>query len=196
MLSRRIVMSRIVMAAENHFSHVKEISVDRISLVDEVRKMCEQNRCGQYGKNWTCPPAVGSIDAFRAELAQFDSSVVVYQVYSIKNSFDWNGMMSGITDFGKRLLAMKKEIEMECPRPRFLVLGAGSCRLCEECTYVQGEACRRPDDACVSIEACGIDVVRLMKDHGLNYHNGKNTVTYIGLIMYSSNGAQAIHRSV
>jgi hypothetical protein len=32
----------------------------------------------------------------------------------------------------------------------------------------------------VSLEACGIDVMRLMKVNGLPYYGGPNTVTYIG----------------
>ncbi|MFC1532843.1 DUF2284 domain-containing protein [Thermodesulfobacteriota bacterium] len=66
---------------------------------------------------------------------------------------------------------------------KFKILGAGGCSQCKQYTYIDEEPCRRPDDALVSLEACGIDVIRLMKDNGLKYYNGKNTVTYIGGIM-------------
>jgi predicted metal-binding protein len=89
-------------------------------------------------------------------------------------------MIAGGTDFKGRLLALKKEIQALGPPLDFLVLGAGGCRLCDPCAYVDREPCRRPDDAIVSLEACGIDVMRLMKDNGLKYDNGKNTVTFIG----------------
>ncbi|MFC1868391.1 DUF2284 domain-containing protein [Thermodesulfobacteriota bacterium] len=177
-------MNKIIMIAENHFSHVKEISVDQIVFSDDVIKMCEQNRCGHYGKNWTCPPATKSIDEFRDEISEFESFIIVSQVYDIKGSFDWTGMMSGVSDFRERLVAAKNEIEKKCPQLTFLILGAGSCSLCETCAYIAGEACGRPEEALVSVEACGIDVVRLMRDNGLKYHHGKNTVTYIGGIMY------------
>lgn len=171
------------MIAENHFSNMKEISVDQITLSEDVIKMCEQNRCGHYGKNWTCPPATRSIDEFRDEISTFDSFIIVSQVYELKGSMDWAGMMSGVSDFRKRLVKAKKEIENSCPGLTFLALAAGSCSLCEPCAYISGEECRRPDEALVSVEACGIDVIRLMRDNGLKYHHGKNTVTFIGGIM-------------
>jgi predicted metal-binding protein len=61
-----------------------------------------------------------------------------------------------------------------------MLLGAGSCQLCPSCSYVDGEPCRRPDDMIVSLEACGINVMSLMKVNNLPYYGGKNTVTYIG----------------
>jgi predicted metal-binding protein len=33
------------------FIEVSEIPFDR-----ELRKSCEMNYCGNYNKNWTCPP--------------------------------------------------------------------------------------------------------------------------------------------
>jgi len=66
-----------------------------------------------------------------------------------------------------------------------ILLGAGSCLLCPQCSYVDGEVCRRPGDMIVSLEACGIDVMRLMKDNELPYYGGPNTVTYIGGVAFS-----------
>jgi len=183
-LSGKTAMNDVTMIAEKHFSNVKEASMDKVILSDEVRQLCEQNRCGRYGKSWVCPPAIKSIDEYRTEISQFESLVVVYNVYGLEDSFDWEGMMAGISDFRERLLSLKKELENECSQSKFLLLGAGSCRLCEQCAYVDGEACRRPDDVFISVEGCGIDVMRLMRDSGLNYNNGPNTVTYIGGIMY------------
>ena len=178
------------MIAERHFSNLKEIPSACITLSHDVRKMCEQNKCGQYGKNWTCPPAVQSIDAFRREMASYDTCLILYQVYSLKSSFDWKGMMAGSADFNDRLLAMKKELETRFPRVKFMMLGAGGCRLCDPCAYVAGEPCRNPDDAMISMEACGMDVMRLMKDNDLKYYNGKNTVTFIGAILYQASAVQ------
>ena len=37
-------------------------SVAKIPFERELRKACEANYCGHYGKNWTCPPMLGDID--------------------------------------------------------------------------------------------------------------------------------------
>lgn len=177
-------MQPIVTLAEHHFDHMKAISTAAITLSPEVRKLCEQNKCGNYGKSWTCPPAVQPIAYFQEKIAEFDTFLVLYQVYNVKNSFDWRGMMAGGSDFKDRILALKKEIVSELPDLNFLIMGAGGCHLCDPCTYPTGEPCRNPDDAIVSVEASGIDVMKLMKDNGLKYYNGKNTVTFIGGIFF------------
>ncbi len=143
--------------------------------------MCEHNACGQYDKNWTCPPAVESLDNIRRKLSMFTNMIIVYKIYNIDSSFDWKGMMSGIMDFRDTLINMKNDFPKDF---KYMILGAGSCLVCERCAYIEGEKCRKPEDAFLSVEACGIDVVRLMKDNGLKYHNGVNTVTYIGAVIY------------
>lgn len=171
--------------AEKHFSGAGEVPIESIIISDEVRRLCEQNACGNYGKNWTCPPAVKPIDEFRKEIARFDAFIVVYRVYDVKSSFDFRGMKAGAADFNNRLLLMKKELEKAGIQSKFRILGAGGCGLCKECAYITGEPCRRPDEALISLEAFGIDVIGLMRGNGLKYYNGKNTVTFIGGIMYS-----------
>jgi predicted metal-binding protein len=178
-------MHLFVALAQNHFDHTKEISTADITLDESVRRMCEQNKCGQYGKNWTCPPAVQSVEAFRQEISSYNTFLIVYQVYAVKSSFDWRGMMAGGKDFAGRLHALKKQMDAAGSGIDFRILGAGGCRLCERCAYLDEEPCRFPLDALVSMEACGIDVMALMKDNGLKYYNGKNTVTFIGGILYN-----------
>lgn len=184
-------MHPLMAIAERHFSNMKEISTATVTLSEDVRKMCAQNKCGQYGKNWTCPPAVQPIDHFKRQIAAFNTFLVVYQVYEVKSSFDWKGMMVGGGNFKERLMALKKEVETQLPDQAFLLLGVGGCSLCDPCAYVTGEPCRNPQDALVSVEACGIDVMKMMKDNGLAYYNGKNTVTFIGGILYHKNFSAA-----
>ena len=179
-------MHPILTQAQDLFENSKAIPTAKITLEDSVRKMCEQNTCGQYGKNWTCPPNIKSVDEFRQEISSFDTCLVVYQVYDVKNSFDWRGMMAGAKDFNHRLFKLKKKIDTVHPDLTFKVLGAGGCSVCERCAYLDDEPCRLPDDAIVSMEACGINVMALMKDNGLKYYNGKNTVTYIGGVLFSN----------
>jgi predicted metal-binding protein len=165
---------------EELFPEFKEIPASDIELKASVRKMCEQNRCGNYGKSWTCPPAVQSLEDFKSQMRGFSKFVVVYKVYNLKSEFDWNGMIAACKLFQEDLVQLKRSLAVKGGPERFLVLGAGGCQLCNSCAYPQGEPCRNPDEAIVSVEACGIDVMSLMKSHDLKYYNGPNTVTYIG----------------
>ena len=161
---------------DKHFPESKGIPIDTIAIKEAVRTLCERNACGHYDRNWACPPALPPLDEMKAAFARHQRFVLVYRVYPVNGSWDLEGMMTAIKDFGDRLAAMRDDLP---PDLDHMLLGAGSCLLCPSCSYVDGKVCRRPDDMIVSLEACGIDVMRLMKVNGLPYHGGPNTVTYI-----------------
>ena len=186
-------MLAIKRIARNHFSNVNEVDFGKVVVSPEVRKLCERNACGYYGRNWMCPPAVEPLEDFKHKIRRFNRFIVVHQVYPVKSSMDWNGMMDGARHFKEKLMEMRKEMEGQGSGTCFLTLGVGACHVCKECSYVDGEPCRRPADAMVSLEACGIDVMRLMKDNGLKYYNGKNTVTYIGGVMFADDPTSDRH---
>jgi len=166
----------------NEFDHSKVVPISKITFDNEVRKLCEQNMCGTFGKCWTCPPAVDSIEDLQAGLEPFSDFRVFYKVYQLEDSFDWEGMTEGMKDFQSRILKLKKLIGKESDD--FLVLGAGSCQICDECTYPE-DPCRLPELAMYSVEAYGIDAMKMMADNGLQYNNGPNTVTYIGGLFFT-----------
>lgn len=174
-----------VLIAARYFDQHTFVPTTCITLSVEVRALCEQNRCGNYGRNWTCPPAVASFDHFRERLSEFDAMLILTDVYTIKDSFDWRGMKESIRQFNEKLLALKKHIASVDDGFRFFILGAGACHLCEPCNYVNRKPCRHPEEAIVSLEACGIDVMRLLKQNGLPYYHGKGTITYVGGLFYN-----------
>lgn len=165
---------------------MKAVSTEKLVISKEVRTLCEQNSCGYYGTNWTCPPAVAPLETLKNRFASFNTILIVYLIHHVKSSFDWKGMMCGAAEFKSRLQTLHGKIKETDPLFPFLLLGMGSCDLCKTCTYTLGKPCIHPDDAIISLEACGVDVMRLMKDHDMKYYNGKNTVTYIAGLLYNN----------
>ena len=167
------------------FDQSKILPFSKIPFDNEVRKLCEQNMCGCYGRSWTCPPAIDDVETLQARLADFSHCVVFYSVYQLEDSFDWEGMMTSVKDFQARILKSRKKIQAEDPARNFFFLGAGSCQMCETCTYPEEKPCRNPEEALYSVESYGIDAMKMMQDNGLKYNNGPNTVTYIGVLFCS-----------
>ncbi len=166
------------------FQEHKEFDPRVIRIDRATRDLCKQNRCGHYGKNHMCPPAIKDIEEWGKEIFLYKRAVIVTKVYSIKNNYDMKSMFEGIADFQRALIKLKEDIKYQFSGKRFLLLGAGSCFICEECTYEDGNPCRFPEKAFPSLEACGIDVMSLSKRVGVKYNNGKNTVTYLGVLLY------------
>ncbi|MFV0435873.1 MAG: DUF2284 domain-containing protein [Desulfopila sp.] len=173
------------------FDCAKDIERLAVPLSDECRKMCEQNMCGSYGRNWMCPPAIGSLAELQRQFEGYDRCLIVTKVYTLEDSYDWEGMKNGAKNFQDRLMEYRGLIAAEAPQFGYLMLGAGACLLCPTCSHQVQEPCRFPDKAIVSLEAFGVDVMRMMAEQGLKYNNGVNTVTYIGGIFYCSDPAAA-----
>ncbi len=167
-----------------NFNEHKEIDVNLITIDPAVRAMCKQNTCGQYGTNHMCPPSIKGLEDWEEEIFSYTKAVIVTKVYPTKGSFDLKTWMVSMEDFQKNLLQLKKNVLNTYPEKTILILGAGACRLCERCALLDNEDCRLPNEAFPSLEACGIDVMALSKRVGIKYNNGKNTVTYIGAVLF------------
>jgi predicted metal-binding protein len=164
------------------FSQADLIDVGVIGYEQEIRAMCEMNRCGRYGRSWNCPPQVGSLEALAAKCGAYRNGILFNTVATLEDSFDFEGMMAAGAKFHDVLVEMDGILTLELHLEDYLLLGAGSCSACEACAYP--DPCRHPDKLHIPVEACGVNVVNLAKNTGFRYNNGPNTVTYFGLLLF------------
>lgn len=157
------------------------IDAVKIKFSSELRTLCEMNSCGAYGTNWGCPPGCGEVDELARKAQEYPHGIVYQYVGILEDSFDYEGMMKAGSIFGKISDGIRSFMKENAPDS--LVLGAGGCKLCPECTY-PGNPCRFPDRKNVSVEACGINVSVLCAKCGLEYIHGANTVTNTGIVLF------------
>lgn len=166
-------------------THAAIAKVKDIIFNKDFRKLCEQNTCGNYNKNWMCPPAVDSISDAQERVMRFQQGLLIQSVHVLKGSFDWKGMMTAALDHTKIFRNILLNMEENYSFDEILPLNAGPCTYCGKCAFLEGEICRFPDKAVSSVEANGIDVMALEKSSGMPYYNGKNMVSYVGLILFN-----------
>lgn len=160
------------------------IETSRIAFHEEFRKACERNACGKYGTNWMGPPAVGAVEDLMARAREFRFGLLVQTVHPVSSNFDMKGMKAGGEAFEETLRAVLASMrDKHAPGP-FLPLGAGCCRICRRCAYLDHEPCRDPDRALSSLEAYGIDVMALAKDMDIPYRTGPKSIAFFGLILF------------
>ncbi len=181
-------LSTFIVAAANEAGATRVTPIDPtgIRYYTEVRHLCERNACGAFGKNWQCPPHVGSVAETSARAKRYACGVVVQSVGVLEDSYDIEGMGREQKVHQDRLRAVGKRLRVEHPDVPFLLLGAGPCDVCSRCTVLDGEPCRFPDRIMPSMESYGMNVKEVVESVGLPYISGKNTVTYSGLILYGN----------
>lgn len=159
------------------------VRVEDICFDASLRKLCEMNQCGNYGKSWTCPPDVGDINDLIQEAKSYDYALVYQTVSNLEDSFDIEGMEAARVRH-KNIMADITKLATETLPGKILHLAAGGCPNCEVCARKQDQPCRFPDKKLASLEAYGVYVSELAKTAGMKYINGKNTVTYFGAFFF------------
>lgn len=157
------------------------ISPDEIEFSEEVRKICADNQCGQYGKTWACPPGVGSVEECRKKCREYEHTLIFTTKSKLEDSYDYDGMIEG-KRFHEEISDRVREIFIK-EYPDILMLSSEGCQNCKTCTY-PNTPCRFPDRMYPSVESYGIYVHKEAMAGGIRYINGENTVTYFSNLFF------------
>ena len=159
------------------------IPVADVETDASFRALCESNACGNYGRNWMCPPDAGDIHELMERLRTYTYALVYQTVTELEDSYDFEGMMDAGVAHNELMIRLREKLKGE-GLSRVLHLGAGGCRMCPVCAKRTGEPCRKPDLAVASLETYGINVSKLATAAGMKYINGQDTVTYFGAVLF------------
>ena len=176
-------MDLIARALELGATHAAFIDAAKLDQQDELRRSCAQNFCGRYGTNWACPPAAPDMDDCREQVKSYTQGLVIQTVCPLEDSYDFEGMAAGQDRHNEIFRSLFREMRAVYG-DGMLGLAAGGCNRCETCTYPDAP-CRFPEELFHSVESYGIAAPKLCHDCGLNYINGANTVSYLGLILFA-----------
>jgi len=145
-----------------------------------VRDMCAADKCRVYGKNWTCPPAIGTLEACGAQMQSYSHGILLQTVGYLRRRIDSRVIMDTERKHMERFRNFAQRVrEVD---PDALCLGAGGCRVCKICAYPQ--ACRFPEKALSSMEGYGLFVTQVCRDNGLPYHYGEGTIAYTACVLF------------
>lgn len=112
--------------------------------------------CGNYGKNWACPPHV--FDVERYVTAYRNASLIAVRITPRRKDL-------GIEEASELLRRERHKLEQRLLRLERETGGrmfgfSGRCYYCgeEECARIQGNPCRHPELVRPSLEACGYNL--------------------------------------
>ena len=167
-------------ALDAGFDAAGKLDCSTITLYPDVRAACELNKCGRYGKSWSCPPACGSLEDCEARLRKYSGGLIVQTVGKLEDDFDGEGMMEAARRHSQNLRTLTERLWVDFPD--MLAMGAGSCSYCDTCTY-PGAPCRNPRGAVAPMEAFGMMVHEICRLNGMEYYRGKRTISFTGCFL-------------
>lgn len=154
---------------------------DKLEFSDRVRWICE-NECGQFGKSWACPPAVGTVAQCREHCLSYNTCLVISTVTEVPD----------ISDIAQTLATRREHEEVTDQVAELLrefgakpfTLSTESCAICPRCAVLDGQPCRFPEKMHPCVESQGINVIPILEENGLEFQYGSNVVTWVSMLLF------------
>lgn len=172
-------------AAANDFSDFSLIAREDLRFVPEFRMFCEENRCGCYGNNYSCPPASGTVEELAEKAAKYENVLVLRTNRPCINAMDMAETMPIKKDHSKRSRKLLKELKTEGLLPTDgLTMLAGPCTLCMPCKMTLGEPCSFPEERASCLSAYCVDVTSLAECAGMELSWAGDQVSFFSLYLF------------
>ena len=159
--------SELIRQAETEGFHAAILSAKDIPVDGSYRKFCEDNLCGKYDANYSCPPACGTVDEVHGRLFAYDKALVLQTIHDIGSYENKEEILKSKKNLNLAILDLTDTLRkagVEC-----FCLGYGGCPICNPCKQVEGEPCAFPNKKISCMSAYCIDVAKLAEKCGLEF---------------------------
>ena len=147
--------------------HVNVLKPEEIRINPDFRTFCEENLCGRYNANYSCPPDCGTIEELHKKLLKEDF-VLVVQMKKIGVDKKDKTQISAIKgDHNAAILKLMNEYRA-LGYDGFCA-GYSGCSLCKPCKRLFQQPCAHPELRISCMSAYCVDVADTAKKCGLEF---------------------------
>ncbi len=162
------------------FSTIAPLDINTLEPLQSIRDMCESGKCQMVGKQWTCPPACGTLDELRYRIKSYNKGFILQHIAQLDDDFDIETMLE--TEVLHQDQFMRFFAQLQVQYPSLFPMTAGACKLCQTCTYPDSP-CRFPDLAFPSMEAAGLFVSQVCEKNNVKYYYGPRTIAFTSCVL-------------
>lgn len=163
------------------FADAALIDTARIVFEPAFRPLCEENLCGQYGVNYSCPDACGTVEEMRSRVLRYRRGLVLQTMWNIDDPLDGSQTRPAKARHNR----MTRQLIDQAGGG--LMVGASGCSLCSPCLMGKGEPCRFPDRRWSCMSAYCIFVQEMAQTCGMDYDAG-GLVSFFSLYCFDAQG--------
>lgn len=171
----------IDLALSEGFAAAAVTATEEIPFDPIFRPYCEENLCGQYGANWSCPPVCGSFEEMRSRILAQKRAILLQTIWEISDYTDETAIREAKNFHNRASAALAGDLRTK--EVRGFVVGASGCGLCSPCAKVTGEPCRFPEMKFSCMSAYCIFVRQLCEKCGVEYDCGPGLLGFFGLFV-------------
>lgn len=180
-MSRNIDIPKIEeMLAQYPIYQYGFLKSEEVEYTEKVRMVCKIE-CGRYGKSWSCPPAVGTVDECRERCLKYPYALFFSTVNHVVDSMNFTELLA--TKAEHEVITAEVEKHLKDAGYEIYRMSGESCSVCKECTCPDA-LCRFPEKMHPCIESHGIVVAKLTDDLEMDYYIDEHEQLWFTLIYF------------
>lgn len=163
------------------------ISPRQIPVDTRFRAYCEQNLCGQYGANYSCPPDCGDPLELYGRLLAEQQILVVETIEDIDGYDDKETIRRTKASHNAAVLRLMEKLKSAGYAG--FCSGYNGCPLCTPCKRRENQPCAHPELRISCLSAYCVDVAELAKRCGLPFAWDPQKLYLFGMIAFHKIGS-------
>lgn len=170
----------MVKLAEEAGFHAALLRPEEIPVNSDFRAYCEENLCGYYGSNYSCPPACGEPEDMRQALLAEEQVLVVETIWEIEHYADKPAIAHARNTHNAAVLRLMDRLRSLGYHG--FCAGYNGCSLCSPCRCQQGLPCSNPNRRISCLSAYCVDAAQLAQQCGLEFKWQEGRLYLLGIL--------------
>ncbi|MGI6095315.1 MAG: DUF2284 domain-containing protein [Lachnospiraceae bacterium] len=172
----------IQLALDAGFTKCSIINTENLVFKPEYRKYCEENTCGNFGKNYACPPDCKSPEELKNKVLEYRKAVVFQLAGQVESAFAKTETMELKK---KHMLAAWDVVDQyRAEGVEGYQILATACCLCPVCQKAEGKPCLHPEKVSPGMSAYCIDVTQMAAVCGMEMGWKETDVSYFSMYLF------------
>ena len=167
------------------FNKVEIIDVSSIEFDPVFQEYCKQNLCGNYNKNYSCPPTCGTAKEMIEKVLSYKNAIVLEKRFIIDDLKDSNKIKELQIQHNKSMFEVKELFNKN--NISTLLIGASHCTHCNPCKLQTNQPCSFINLRFSCMSAYCIHVKKLADKCNMNYEYKENTLSLYGMLLFNKN---------
>ena len=153
-----------------------------VPIDGKFRAFCEENLCGQYNANYSCPPDCGSVETLRQTLLEQEKVLILQTIHTIGSYENKAAVMQAKVSHNGAVLRLMEKFR-KAGYSGFCS-GYNGCPLCNPCKRKENQPCAHPDQRISCMSAYCVDVAKLAERCQLDFAWEPDKLYLFGMIAF------------
>ena len=155
-----------------------DIDPEQLEFSRRVRRICED--CPRYGRSWSCPPAVGTVEQCRERCLSYGRCLLICTAWEPEPGGGWQEGQRLHEEVTRQVGALFREQGVEP-----YVLSSQSCDLCRPCLCTVGRPCPHPAQMPRCLEGHGINLMACLAQLGVESTPADPVIRWYSMLFYA-----------